>query len=160
MQKGGLKKDCRPCTKETQSSVGVKYSSWLPGILLVVLPKCPFCFMAFSSTMLLCGEGTTLTAERLYQSTPTIVLSAVFCAAAVAGILMVRRDIRTFYALLLAITGSTMVMTSVMIGGGMGLYYAGTIIIFSGVWLNSSLLYFLRKMGIFPPVRRVGEMVR
>lgn len=160
MQNGGINKDCGPCTNEKKSFGKLKYSSLVPGILLAVLPKCPFCFMAFSSTMLLCGEGTTITAERLYQSTPTIVLSAIFCAAAVAGILLVRRDIRTFYALLLALTGSTMVMTSVLKGGGMGLYYAGTIIIFSGVWLNSSLLYFLRKMGVFPPLRRVGEMVR
>jgi len=109
--------------------------------------------------MLLCGEGATITSERLYQSTPTIVLSAIFCAAAIAGILFVRRDIRTLYALLIAITGSAMVMASVLKGGGMGLYYTGTILIFFGVWLNSSLLYFLRRMGILPTVRRVGEMV-
>jgi hypothetical protein len=116
--------------------------------------------MAFSSTMLLCGEGTTLTSERLYQSTPTIVLSAIFCAASITGILLVRRDIRTFYALLLALTGATMVMSSVLKGGGMSLYYTGTIIIFSGVWLNSSLLYFLRRLGRLPSLRRVGEMVK
>jgi hypothetical protein len=113
MQNGGINKDCGPCTNETKSSAGVKYSSWLPGILLAVLPKCPFCFMAFSSTMLLCGEGTTMVSERLYQSTPTIILSGFLRIAAIAGILLVRRDMRTFYALLLAATGATMVMTSV-----------------------------------------------
>jgi len=109
--------------------------------------------------MLLCGEGAAVTSERLYQSTPTIVLSAIFCAAAIAGILLVRRDIRTFYALLIAMTGTTLVMASALKGGGMGLYYTGTIIIFLGVWLNSSMLYFLRRMGILPSVRRVGKMV-
>ncbi len=158
MQQGGIDKDCLPCAGENKAPSGTKYASWIPGILLAVLPKCPFCFMAFSSTMLLCGEGATLTAERLHQSTPTILLSGVFCAAAVAGILLVRRDIRTFYALLLAVTGSVMVMTSVLKGGGFGLYYAGTSIIFTGVWLNSSLLYFLRKMGLIPSVRRVREI--
>lgn len=159
MYNGWKKKDCMPCDGEVKSPDSVRYSSWIPGILLAVLPKCPFCFMAFSSTMLLCGEGTTLTAERIYQSTPTIILSAVFCAAAIAGILLVRRDIRTFYSLLLALTGATMVMTSVLKGGGMGLYYAGTVIIFAGVWLNSSLLYFLRSIGVFPPVRRAEKVV-
>jgi hypothetical protein len=160
MHNGGINNDCMPCSGESKSSGGARYSSWISGILLAVLPKCPFCFMAFSSTMLLCGEGTTMTTERLYQSTPTIVLSAVFCAASVIGILLVRRDIRTFYALLLALTGATMVMTSVLKGGGIGLYYAGTIIIFSGVWLNSSLVYFLRRLGILPSFNRVGEMVK
>lgn len=158
MHKGGINKDCMPCSNGKKSLDRVTYSSWLPGILLAVLPKCPFCFMAFSSTMLLCGEGVSITSERLYQSTPTIVLSAIFCAAAIAGILLVRRDIRTFYALLIAITGSTMVMASVLKGGGMGLYYTGTILIFFGVWLNSSLLYFLRRTGILPSLRRAGEM--
>ena len=91
-----------------------------------------------------------MVSERIHQSTPTVILSALFCAAAIAGILMVRRDVRTLYALLLALTGSTMVMTSVLKGGGMPLYYAGTAVIFLGVWLNSSLLYILRKTGLFP----------
>jgi Na+/phosphate symporter len=60
---------------------------------------------------------------------------------------MVRRDIRTFYALLLAITGTIMVMTSVLKSGGMPLYYLGTAIIFLGVWLNTSLLYIVRKLS-------------
>lgn len=160
MYNGEFDKDCMPCADETKSPGSVKYSSWIPGILLALLPKCPFCFMAFSSTMLLCGEGTTISSERLYQSTPTIVLSGIFCAASIFGILLVRRDIRTFYALLLALTGATMVMSSVLKGGGMSLYYTGTIIIFSGVWLNSSLLYFLRRSGLLPSLRRVGEMVK
>jgi hypothetical protein len=140
--------DCKPCLKENKFSGKGKAIAWVPGFLLVVLPKCPFCFMAFSSTMLLCGEGTTLVSERVYQSEPTIILSAVFCLAAIAGILLVRRDVRTLYALGLALAGSAMVMMSVLKGGGMPLYYAGTITIFLGVWLNTSLIYILRKMGI------------
>ena len=148
MQMAGKESDCKPCGRIEKSLSHRNAASFMPGFLLVILPKCPFCFMAFSSTMLLCGEGTTMSAERMYQSTPAIVLSALFCLAAIAGIAMVKRDIRTFYALLLAMTGSVMVMTSVLKTGGIPLYYSGTAFIFLGVWLNTSLLYILRKAGM------------
>jgi hypothetical protein len=141
-------KDCLPCNRVENPLMPKKAATWVPGFLLVLLPKCPFCFMAFSSTMLLCGEGTTMASERVYQSAPTIYLSALFCLAALAGILLVRRDIRTLYAFLLAFTGSVMVMTSVLKAGGMPLYYAGTAVIFLGVWLNGSLLYVLKNSGL------------
>ena len=147
--------DCKPCDSIEKSLFPKRSMTWVPGFLLVVLPKCPFCFMAFSSTMLLCGEGTTMVSERMYQSQATIWLSALFCAAALAGILLVRRDIRTLYAFLIATTGSVMVMTSVLKAGGVPLYYAGTAFIFLGVWLNSSLLYVLKKAGILTESRLV-----
>jgi hypothetical protein len=140
--------DCKPCIEDASSSKIKKYAGWISGFLIIILPKCPFCFMAFTSTMLLCGEGSTMVSERIYQSSSTIFLSGNFCLAAVSGILWVRRDIRTIYALLLALAGSAMVMTSVVWGGGIPLYYAGASIIFLGVWLNSSLLFLLHKMGI------------
>jgi hypothetical protein len=140
--------DCKPCRENVAFSGKKNYAAWLPGILLVALPKCPFCFMAFSSSMLLCGEGTIMETERIYQSTPTIMLSVLFCLTAIAGILLVRRDVRTFYALLLALAGTAMVVSSVAWGGGMPLYYAGSFLIFMGVWLNSSLLSVLGKLGI------------
>lgn len=148
-----VNKDCVPCHTPPKTA-GRKGVLWLPGFLLVILPKCPFCFMAFSSTMLLCGEGTTMVSERIHQSLPTIVLSALFCAGALVGILFVRRDIRTLYAFMVAFTGSMMIMTSVLKAGGMPLYYAGTVLIFMGVWLNSSLLYILKKAGIFSGSRK------
>jgi hypothetical protein len=140
--------DCKPCNEVTATPERTKYASFIPGFLLIVLPKCPFCFMAFSSTMLLCGEGATIVSERIHQSPVIIIFSILFCLAAITGILLVRRDIRTFYALILALAGSAMVLTSVVWGGGMPLYYAGASILFLGVWLNSSLLYVLHKMGI------------
>jgi hypothetical protein len=141
--------DCKPCQKTQGQPAKKDLISFLGSLFLIVLPKCPFCFMAFSSTMLLCGEGVTMTSERIFHSTPTILLSGLFCGVAIAGILMVRRDIRTFYALLLALTGTVLVMTSVLKAGGMPLYYTGTFIIFLGVWLNTSLLYIIRKLGFY-----------
>lgn len=148
MPMAGFKNDCKPCNEVSSASKGMNYAGWIPGFLLIVLPKCPFCFMAFSSTLILCGEGTTLSAERIHQSPVTIILSILLCLAAIAGILFVRRDTRTFYALLLTLSGSAMVITSVSWGGGMPLFYTGAGIIFLGVWLNSSLLYILKRMGI------------
>lgn len=156
MEMAGTNNDCKPCKRMPKNTATKKAFSWIPGILLVILPKCPFCFMAFSSTMLLCGEGVSMVSERVHHSDLTILLSGLFCAIALVGIILVRRDIRTFYAFMLAATGAVMVMTSVAWSGGLPLYYAGTSLIFLGVWLNSSLLYVLKKIGWV----RIPEMSR
>jgi energy-converting hydrogenase Eha subunit C len=105
---------------------------------------------------MLCGEGVTMVSERVHHSDLTILLSGVFCFIAVLGIVLVRRDIRTLYAFMIATTGAVMVMTSVAWSGGLALYYAGTLMIFLGVWLNSSLLYVLKRIGWV----RIPEMSR
>jgi hypothetical protein len=53
---------------------------------------------------------------------------------------------RTKFAILLAILGSIVILYSVTVSGGLLLYYLGVIIVFSGVWLNASLLFFINKV--------------
>lgn len=116
------------------------------GILLALLPKCPFCVMAFSSTFVLCGEAGTLITNHTQSSPTTILVSTVFCGIALAGILFNYRNKRTGYALLLALSGSACILISVAIGGGLALYYTGVVFIFCGVWLNGNLFFFVRKI--------------
>jgi CDP-diglyceride synthetase len=56
------------------------------------------------------------------------------------------RDARSRYALLLAAVGCLLIMCSVCAGGGLPLYYAGVVLVFTGVWLNASLLYIIGKI--------------
>jgi hypothetical protein len=73
-------------------------------------------------------------------------LSALFCGITLIGIFLNYRDSRTKYALLLALAGSACILFSVTKGGGLTLYYTGVAFIFFGVWLNGSLLFFVRKI--------------
>ena len=118
-------------------------AAWL---LLAVLPKCPFCIMAFTSTAILCGEGAMTNVSRTHNSPLTISITAVLGLMTLLAIVLNRKGIRTFYALGLSIPGLAMVLFSVIRNGGQPLYYAGIALLFLGVWMNGSLPWFWKRL--------------
>ncbi len=147
VNKSSILKDCKPCKRSFHGVKHKKRISLFSSIFLAFLPKCPFCFMAFSSTMILCGEGETHIAERNFSSASTIYFSLFFCLVALLSIILNYRDNRTKYAIALALLGSLSIVLSVTVSGGLPLYYFGVVLIFTGVWLNASLLYFAKKIN-------------
>lgn len=114
----------------------MEVASWL---MLALLPKCPFCIMAFTSTAMLCGEGVITTASRTHNSPLTIIITAILGITTLTAILLNRKGSRTFYAFGLAFVGFGMIMYSVIRNGGQPLYYTGILTLFLGVWMNGSL---------------------
>jgi hypothetical protein len=106
--------------------------------------------MAFTGTALLCGEGSVVEVSKTHNSLLTIAITGALCLLTIIGIVMNNRGSRTLYALLIASTGMAMLMYSVIRDGGQSLYYGGIFIVFMGIWLNGSLFWFLRKMGLMP----------
>ncbi len=139
------KKNCTPCKKRGKTILPEKQTGVVAGILLALLPKCPFCYMAFSGTLMLCGNGEGMF-TRTFSSLPTQVFSIIFCLLILLFIVLNFRDKRTLYAITLATVGSAMIIYSTTIAGGLMLYYFGVIIIFFAVWLNASLLYFIDRI--------------
>ncbi len=138
--------DCKPC-KRKQLQVDRKRNGGLfTGILLALLPKCPFCFVAYSSTMMLCGKGGSFISERSFTSFPAIFFSALLCLVALLCIILNYRDNRTKYAIVLAASGTVLIILSATVTGGLPVYYCGVLLVFTGVWLNASLLYFVKKI--------------
>jgi hypothetical protein len=141
------KKSCKSCPKKTHTPTR-NYGVW-GGLLLALLPKCPFCVMAYSGTLMLCSKDSIAVTEYTNISATTIVFTSFFCLLALVGIFFNKRGIRTNYALLLAIVGSCLVMTGVLYDGGWTLYYGGVALLFAAVWLNGSLWYFINKAKAF-----------
>ncbi len=140
-----IETDCKPCKKRKTVSAGKKQFGLLTTILLILLPKCPFCLMAFSSTLILCGKAGAVS-EMAHSSSTTIFITSFFCLSVLLSIILNYRDVRTRYAWLLAAAGCLLIMYSVCVGGGTPLYYSGVMIVFIGVWLNASLLYIIGKI--------------
>lgn len=140
-----IENDCQPCKRRNAVSTGRKHAGLLTTILLIVLPKCPFCLMAFSSTIILCGKAGGASGLT-HSSSTTIFITAFFCCAVLLNIIFNYRDKRTMYSFLLAAAGCFFIMYSVCAGGGLPLYYSGVTLVFFGVWLNASLLYIVRKI--------------
>jgi len=107
---------------------------------LTLLPKCPFCFVAFTSTAMLCGPGSAAHSSRTFSSLPALCFTVFFCLVILLSIFFNYRDARTRYALGIAVLGVALLIASVAAGGGELWYYSGVMILFSGVWLNGSLL--------------------
>lgn len=119
------------------------------GLFLLLIPKCPFCFLAFSSALLVCGDQGIEHSSRFFYSDITLILTAVFSLAALFSILLNYRRGRGHYALFLAGLGNIAIFLSVTMGGGLTLYYSGTILVLSGVILNSGLWLLLLRMGSY-----------
>jgi hypothetical protein len=137
------KNNCTTCRKKDR--ISKKSYSLLGGLLLALLPKCPFCIMAYSGTLMLCGKDTVSESHYTSTSTATIVLTSFFCLLTLLSIYFNKRGNRTHYALLISTIGTCFVISSTLFYGGWSLYYTGVAVIFTGVWLNGSLLYFVNK---------------
>lgn len=135
---------CAPC--HVNASRRSARSGWWSGILLAILPKCPLCFIAFSGTAVLCGEGATATRSHVIASTPTIIISSVICMVVLMSVLLNYNPSKTPKALLLLIPGIAAVVYSATWGGGEWLYYSGVVTMFLGIWMNGSFQYFSDRL--------------
>jgi len=123
-----------------------RWIGWWSGFLLLLVPKCPFCFMAFSSVMVFCGEKGLGNHLRGFYSMTTLTLTVLFSAAALLSIFRFYRPLSGKYALLLVLPGIAALMYSVLVGGGLILYYTGAGFVLAGLLRNSGVWSFLEKM--------------
>lgn len=132
-------KDCSCGTHGNTARTAVKKNfPVLSAILLVILPKCPFCIMAYSSTIMLCGNNTVSIYQQHHQSPLTILLTSVCCLVIIAGLLLNFQGRRTKLALAVSLPGMMVIMSTVVFGGGQYLYYLGVLFIIAAVWLNGN----------------------
>ena len=141
---------CKNDCKAEKSIRPARDAGILSGILLLLIPKCPFCFMAFSSIMVFCSEmGNTVQGSRTFYSTPALILTLIFCLTALLSIMIYYRPSQGKYALLMAIPGIIALAVSVMAFGGVQLYYFGAFLVLAGLLRNSGLWSFIRSKFIF-----------
>lgn len=113
----------------------------LLSILIAVLPKCPFCVFGYSSVMVLCS-GT-----RIYDQNPVSYwyLPVMVSVAVALSLWWNYRGRRTWWALALAVAGGVLITQAVRFGGSEALYYAGAVLIFTGVFVNGRFMPLWRK---------------
>ena len=139
-------KKCVSCAAEKPKAKVSKKAGLFTGLLLVLLPKCPLCIIAYSSTIMLCGKETSIISTQTQSSLLSTGITLFFCLIILVSFFFNYRDDRTKYALALAFTGSLLLVASTIWAIGPFMYYTGTAIIFAGVWLNGSMFYVLNKL--------------
>jgi len=135
---------CMNDCKTRKSVRTAKSAGILSGFFLLLIPKCPFCFMAFSSVMIFCGGKDAVYGSRTFFSATTLILTAIFCLTALLSIIIYYRRSRGKYALMLAIPGIIVLILTVTFIGGLMLYYLGALMLMAGLLRNSGLWPFIQ----------------
>ena len=134
---------CQP--KRASKKVGGIFS-FLPGLLIALLPKCPFCILTYTSAITICSS------KSLSGYTPhwTSWISIVFSILTLIITLYNYKGQRTWLAALFILSGSAVITYSELYSGLIQPYYWGCGILIFGVWINGSLPYFIRLIVPFP----------
>lgn len=133
-------KSCH-CPKSHRIKPKSRHLPVLSGILIALLPKCPFCIMAYSSAITLCSGAT------LYDHHPTWIswISIGLAALTLGFVLWNYKGWRTWLAAALVLAGSFFILQSELKTGDVPDYYFGCASLLLGVWLNGNFVWFLRK---------------
>jgi hypothetical protein len=126
-------------TKKIKRSSSV---SLLSTFLLIILPKCPFCIMAYSSAITICGGPDMYLMSNNWVSFVPLVL-ALFISVM---LLLNWRGRRTFNALLVALMGFALILLTHQLILSSGFYNLGAMLLLMSIWLNGSFISILNKI--------------
>ena len=128
------------CPSKKKKHTKGKYSI-LSGILIALIPKCPYCILAYSSAITMCS-GT-----KLYAHTPswTSYLLLALAVLTILFILMNYKGRRTLIAASFAASGILLMLASQFYTFNINHYYIGTFLLLFGVWVNASFRFFYRQ---------------
>lgn len=136
-----MKNSCNNCTDVTAASKNGGLSV-LSSLLVIIIPKCPWCIMAYSSAITVCGGEDMYMSENNWVSVLPIILSA----AIIFLIYRNKRGIRTWVAMSLAVVSLLMI-----IGVHQTLipsfnYELAAALQFFSIWLNGNLKSFIESI--------------
>lgn len=131
------------CCKTAPPRSGKKVqSSWLPAILVAILPKCPFCIMAYSGAVTMCSGNNLYPHAGSYMSYITLLLALII----IIGIGFNFKGRRTYWALATSGLGMMLILLSQFIFLSSFWYYFGSSLLFLGIWLNGSLFSLVNQL--------------
>lgn len=136
-----MSNDCNSCTttKSTRISTG---SSIVSALMVVIIPKCPICVMAYTSAVTMCGGPDMYLAENNWISYIPLLMSVLI----IGLICYNHKGWRTWIALFIALIGaSSIFLTHQLVLAG-NFYHVGTILLFLAIWFNSNFISFLNEL--------------
>lgn len=140
MDQKRLAEVCR-CQKHLKLST--RNLSWLPGIILAILPKCPLCMFSYSSALTMC-TGSKVYLLDSDQGNPIFLSLAVLLFL---SLLINWRGRRTLVAIVIALIGWLMMGSYVYFQIPVLIFYFGSVLILLACFTNANLVFFLRKIS-------------
>lgn len=109
--------------------------TWISGFGLAIVPKCPICYVTYSSSIAICGLSTP------HESKLNILLMLSLTALTIVFLIINYRGKRTLLSILLVAIGVSLI---ILLGPNVQytnpLYYMGSLTILSGVIINKRKL--------------------
>ena len=125
------------CQTTSPAPKRVSFNTSLPSslsFLLILLPKCPFCLVAYSSSLAMCGISPLVSHHTDWGAWAAFVLGG----AVLYGIYRNYRGTSTIKALMAALIGLLFVAIGVLVPFAFGFYYAGAMLLFVAAFYNGS----------------------
>ncbi len=117
-------------------------ASVLSTFLLIILPKCPFCVMAYSSAITICGGPDMYLMSNNWVSYIPLIL-ALFINLM---LFLNWRGNRTVFALIVAMIGFTFLLLIHQLILSSDFYNLGAGLLLMGIWLNGSFISVFNKL--------------
>ena len=116
-------------------------ANFIPAFLIAILPKCPFCIMAYTGAVSLCSGKMWSPNTNAYSSYLIMGLSVLVLLA----ILLNHRGKRTYLAAIFAVAGIALLYLSQYYWLSEFTYYVSVILLFFSIWFNGSFFYFIKR---------------
>ena len=117
-------------------------ASVLSTFLLILLPKCPFCVMAYSSAITICGGH-----DMYLMSNNWVSFVPLFLALFINLMLLSNwRGQRTILAIIVAMIGFTLILLIHQLMLSPDFYNFGAGLLLLGIWLNGSFISVLNRV--------------
>lgn len=116
--------------------------SFLGSLVILLLPKCSFCLLAYSSAITMCSGQTLYD----HHTGPASYISIGLVLLVLISLLFNFRGPRTIFAIGLTIAGGCLVAISELHTGQLSSYQTGAFLILTGAFLNGSVFFFIKKI--------------
>ena len=136
-----MSNDCNTCTPTKSNKISTG-SSIFSALLVVIIPKCPICIMAYTSAVTMCGGPDMDMSENNWISYLPIMLSLII----IGLILYNNKGGRSWVALAIALLGTLFILLTHQMILPAAYYNAGTILLFLAIWFNSNFISFLNEL--------------
>lgn len=136
-----MSNDCNTCTPTKSNKISTG-SSIFSALLVVIIPKCPICIMAYTSAVTMCGGPDMYMSENNWISYLPIMLSLII----IGLILYNHKGGRSWVALAIALLGTLFILLTHQMILPAAYYNAGTILLFLAIWFNSNFISFLNEL--------------
>lgn len=132
---------CNSCKRK--SFIDTSQSGILATLVLIILPKCPFCVLAYSSTVALCSINPTLDPGDQHNPTSLLVVGL----SAIAILFSIKNKVNSTQKklpYLISTLGLSLIILTLVFHLGGVLYYFSIGIVLLGIWINGSFHSFTR----------------